>query len=126
MKKFKPLILFFTLIVLGVGIFLIFNKPKKSFNYKIDNLDKIEIIIIGDRSKEINKEDFQQFLDELNNLKYKPKKSGIKTNGIHFIKLHYKNQLITIGKYRTDLGEKIIPTIFVQTFDDLLTTWIDK
>lgn len=126
MKKFKPLILFFTLIVLGVGIFLIFNKPKKSFNFKIDNLDKIEIIIIGDRSKEINKEDFQQFLDELNNLKYKPKKTGIKTNGIHFIKLHYKNQLITIGKYRTDLGEKIIPTIFDQTFDDLLTTWIDK
>lgn len=126
MKKFKPLIIFFTLIVLGVGIFLIFNKPKKSFNFKIDNLDKIEIIIIGDRSKEINKEDFQQFLDELNNLKYKPKKTGIKTNGIHFIKLHYKNQLITIGKYRTDLGEKIIPTIFDQTFDDLLTTWIDK
>lgn len=126
MKKFKPLILFFTLIVLGVGIFLIFNKPKKSFNFKIDNLDKIEIIIIGDRSKEINKEDFQQFLDELNNLKYKPKKKDIKTNGIHFVKLHYKNQLITIGKYRTDLGEKIIPTIFDQTFDDLLTTWLDK
>ena len=126
MKKFKPLIIFFTLIVLGVGIFLIFNKPKKSFNFKIDNLDKIEIIIIGDRSKEINKEDFQQFLDELNNLKYKPKKTDIKTNGIHFVKLHYKNQLITIGKYRTDLGEKIIPTIFDQTFDDLLTTWLDK
>lgn len=126
MKKFKPLIIFFTLIILGLGIFLIFNKPKKSFNFKIDNLDKIEIIIIGDRSKEINKEDFQQFLDELNNLKYKPKKTDIKTNGIHFVKLHYKNQLITIGKYRTDLGEKIIPTIFDQTFDDLLTTWLDK
>ena len=126
MKKFKPLILFFTLIVLGVGIFLIFNKHKKSFNFKIDNLDKIEIIIIGDRSKEINKEDFQQFLDELNNLKYKPKKTDVKTNGIHFIKLHYKNQLITIGKYRTDLGEKIIPTIFDQTFDDLITILIDK
>lgn len=118
-------------IVIGVSFFiiatlcLIFIKPNKRLKLETDGLISITIKTY-DEYFLILKEDFEDFIIEINTLKYKEKKTGVKTLGDYFIILEYSNKRIELGKYWSSFSGKDKPTLFKEDFNQFAEKWIEK
>ena len=117
-----------SVILLSAILALIFYKPNKKFNFKNEKLEKITLVRLGRESIELNVDKFNEFLEELNELKYKEKATGVKTKGSYFIELKYENETIEIGRYGTqyEVENTYKATLFRESFDEFVKKWINK
>lgn len=122
MKK-KVIISSFILLFLILGI--VFIKPSKKLKFNTESLDSITLKGI-DESISVDPNDFEKFIKELNNLKYKSKNTGVKTKGEYFIILTYEKQEYEIGRYYSKFKDKGKHTLFTDEFDELVIKWLEN
>ncbi|VEU79597.1 hypothetical protein [Haploplasma axanthum] len=120
--KYKMKVLIGLVLIVFIVLIVLFYKPKKTFSFKSEGLEKI-ILINENSEKELSNDDFETFLNELNNQKYKSKSTNVKTKGSFFIELRYENEIIRIGRYTTEYESGSKPTLFNKSFDEFVEKW---
>lgn|SRR5690554_4797110 len=123
MDKKKVIVSGFILLLLILGI--VFIKPSKKLKFKTESLVSIRLKEI-DESTSVDPKDFEKFIEELNNLKYKSKNTGVKTKGEYFIILTYEKEEYEIGRYYSNFKDKGKYTLFTDEFDELVIKWLEQ
>lgn len=121
----KKKVIFSSFILLLLILGLVFVKPSKKLKFKTESLVSINLKEI-DESISVDPKDFEEFIEELNNLKYKSKNTGVKTKGEYFIVLIYDKEEFELGRYYSKFNGKDKYTFFTDKFDELVIKWLEQ